>query len=345
MTDSVDGQGADGSGSADQERPRQPSFTPSNTPTDPRSTPTQGPPLFPDTEPPPTELPPTQAPTLFPPREAPSAEPPTQGPTFFPHREPPSTEPPPTQGPTFFPHREAPSTEPPPTQGPTFSPYSGAPSTHPVTEAAPPQSTDEVIWDRSATASGKPWPGSFDPGSGQPDSGQPGSAGLHRHGPGVPESVPGGQGVLTAEEVWRTGLPSGQQSRHGRGRWRRRAGSALTVALLIAVGVVVYLRLHHPPLKVTGVAITSQLKDGCTVDVTGRISTTGGAGTVSYEWVLTPPSGQAAPNPQNQSLTAGQSTLYVNVAIQGVGQLSRQVTLQVLGPGQGKATANVVSDC
>ena len=311
MTDSVDGQGADGSGSADQERPRQPSFTPSNTPTDPRSTPTQGPPLFPDTEPPPTELPLT---------------------------EPPPTELPPTQAPTLFPPREAPSTEPPPTQGPTFSPYSGAPSTHPVTEAAPPQSTDEVIWDRSATASGKPWPGSFDPGSGQP-----GSAGLHRQGPGVPESVPGGQGVLTAEEVWRTGLPSGQPS--SRGRWRRRAGSALTVALLIAVGVVVYLRLHHPPLKVTGVAITSQLKDGCTVDVTGRISTTGGAGTVSYEWVLTPPSGQAAPNPQNQSLTAGQSTLYVNVAIQGVGQLSRQVTLQVLGPGQGKATANVVSDC
>ena len=151
--------------------------------------------------------------------------------------------------------------------------------------------------------------------------------------------MPGGQ--LTAEEVWRTGLPSGPSP--GRGRWRRRAGSAVTVALLVAIGAVVFLRLHQPALRVTGVAITSQVKDGCSVNVTGRISTTGGAGTVSYQWVLTPQAG--APHPLSQSVTAGESAIYVTAAIQGTGRLSRQVTLQVLGPGQGRATAYVIANC
>lgn len=155
--------------------------------------------------------------------------------------------------------------------------------------------------------------------------------------------MPASQAVPTAEEVWRAGLPPGRSPARGGWRWRRRAGSALTVALLIAVGVVVYLRLHHAPLRVTGVAITSQVKDGCSVDVTGRISTTGGAGTVSYQWVLTPQSG--APHPLSQSVTAGQSTIDVTAAIQTTGQLPRQVTLQVLGPGQGRATAHVVTSC
>ena len=52
---------------------------------------------------------------------------------------------------------------------------------------------------------------------------------------------------------------------------------ALTVVLLVASAVVIFLRLHHPAFGVTGAAIT-QVTGGCTVDVTGRISTTGGAG-------------------------------------------------------------------
>jgi hypothetical protein len=94
---------------------------------------------------------------------------------------------------------------------------------------------------------------------------------------------------------------------------------------------------------VTGVAITSQVEDGCSVTVTGRISTTGGAGTVSYQWLLAPPTG--APHPLSQSVSAGQSTIYVTAALQGTGQFSRRVTLQILGPGQGRATANVDANC
>jgi hypothetical protein len=199
--------------------------------------------------------------------------------------------------------------------------------THPVTEVAPPDPA------HTATVPA-PLPAA--------------SADLYRRGPGVPAAVPGrGQPVLTAEEVWRGQLPPGQSPRPGHGsgrrRWRRRAGSALTVALLIAVAAVLFLRLHHAALRVTGVAITSQTKDGCSVNVTGRISTTGGNGTVSYQWVLTPESG--APHPLSQTVTAGQSTIYVTAAIQGTGQLSRQVTLQVLGPGQGSATAHVDTGC
>jgi hypothetical protein len=117
------------------------------------------------------------------------------------------------------------------------------------------------------------------------------------------------------------------------------------VALLIACGVVIYLRLHHAPFAVTGVAITAQVKNGCAVDVTGRIGTSGGAGTVSYQWVLTPQA--AAPHPLSQSVTAGQSAVYVTISDQGSGQgqQAQQITLQVLGPGQGRASIHVVISC
>lgn len=229
-------------------------------------------------------------------------------------------------------------------------------STHPATEVAPPRTTDEVSWDRTYTVPGRGQPGDPGPAPGRKGTwdqrtsdqespvgsgSEAGPGGLYRHGPGVPSAGPGAQPVPTAEEVWRTGVPPGQSP--GRGRWRRRAGSALTVALLVAAGLVLFLRLHHAALGVTGVAITSQVKDGCSVDVTGRISTSGGAGTVSYQWVTTPQAG--APHPLSQSVTAGQTAIYVTVAIQGTGHLPRQVTLQILAPGQGRTTAHVNANC
>jgi hypothetical protein len=169
-----------------------------------------------------------------------------------------------------------------------------------------------------------------------------GPAGIVRRGPGVPVSSPAGQAGPTAEQVWRTGqLPPPPKK-----RWLRRAASgALTVTLLAAAGVVLYLRLHHAPLQVTGVAITGQVTNGCAVNVTGRIATNGGGGTVSYQWLLRPQS--QAPQPLNQSVTAGQDAVYVTVAVQGQGQGSaaREVTLQVLGPGTGTASVHVVLNC
>jgi hypothetical protein len=160
-----------------------------------------------------------------------------------------------------------------------------------------------------------------------------------RYGPGVPVSQAG----ATAEQVWRTGrLP---EPARRPGRLRRLAGAALTVIFLAAAGVVLFLRFHHAPFHVTGVAITQQTKTACGVDLTGRINTNGSAGTVSYQWVFRPQ--VQAPQPLNQSVTAGQHAAYVTVAVEGEGHgsASQTVTLQVLGPDTGTATIHVSVSC
>jgi hypothetical protein len=115
--------------------------------------------------------------------------------------------------------------------------------------------------------------------------------------------------------------------------------------LLIAAAVVLFLRFHHAPFNVTGVAITQQAKTACGEDITGRIDTNGAAGTISYEWLMQPQ--VQAPQPLSQSVVAGQDAAYVTVAIagQGHGTASQTVKLQVLGPDAGTATAKVVLSC
>jgi hypothetical protein len=168
-----------------------------------------------------------------------------------------------------------------------------------------------------------------------------------RYGPGVPASqaaVSAGQAGVAAESVWRTGRQPGPPP--GRTRLRRRLGLLLTVILLVAAGVVVYLRFFdHPSLHVTGVRISRPTTTGCTVDVTGQIDTNGGAGTVSYQWVFQPQT--QAPQPLNQSLAAGQHTVNVTVAVegQGHGTVFQRVTLDVLGPGTGTASTTVTINC
>jgi len=164
-----------------------------------------------------------------------------------------------------------------------------------------------------------------------------------RHGPGVPATGPGGPAGPTAEEVWSSGLPGGGPRR--KRPLRRLAGPALTIILFIASIGVIYVRLHHPAFGVTGVAITKQARSGCTVDVTGRISTTGGAGTVSYEWTFQPRAG--APQPLSQSVAAGQTAVYVTAAVegQGHGNLTQTATLRTLGAGSASASARVVISC
>jgi hypothetical protein len=168
-------------------------------------------------------------------------------------------------------------------------------------------------------------------------------ADLVRYGPGVPATPPAQQGGLTAERVWRTARPPRPSQR--RRRLRRLSGSVLTVILLAASGVVLYLRFHHAPFRVTGVGISQQTPTGCGVDVTGRITTNGSAGTVSYQWVLQP--GQQPPRPLSQSVTGGQHAVYVTIAVEGAGHgsASQAVTLQVLGPDPGSASADVVVSC
>jgi hypothetical protein len=164
-----------------------------------------------------------------------------------------------------------------------------------------------------------------------------------RYGPGVPASQAG----VAAESVWRTGHRPGPPSRQARlRRLRRLLGIALTAILLIAAGIVLWLRFFdHPQFRVTGVKITQQTKTSCGVDVTGLIDTNGSAGTVSYQWVFRPET--QAPQPLNQSVSAGQRAVYVTVAVegQGHGSATQTVTLDVLGPDAGIAFTNVTISC
>jgi hypothetical protein len=164
-----------------------------------------------------------------------------------------------------------------------------------------------------------------------------------RYGPGVPATLPAGQPELTAERVWQ---PRGRdQPPRRRPRLSRLAGWALTACLLAASGVLLYQRIHHASFQVTGVAITQQAQNGCGVNVTGRITTNGAAGTVSYQWLVEP--SQQPPQPLSQSVLAGQQAVYVTIAVEGAGQGStaQTVTLQVLGPDTRAASAAVTLSC
>jgi len=166
-------------------------------------------------------------------------------------------------------------------------------------------------------------------------------AGVVRYGPGVPESPPAGHPELTAAHVWRAG-GNGKSRRTG---WRRPLGLALTVALLAASGVLLYQRLHHAPFHVTGAAITQQAHDGCGVVVTGRISTNGSAGTVSYQWLVEP--SRQPPQPLSQSVPGGSQAVYVSISVEGAGHgsASQTVILQVLGPDTRTASAVAAVSC
>jgi hypothetical protein len=164
-----------------------------------------------------------------------------------------------------------------------------------------------------------------------------------RYGPGVP-MTPEPRAGLTAEDIWRTGLVAGAAPRR-KPPWRRALGPAVTVVLLAAAAVILFLRFHHAPFAVTSAVITQQTPNGCSVDVTGKIVTSGGAGTVSYQWVFRPDS--RPPQPLTQSVIAGQKAVFVTVAVQGSGQGSaaQSVTLQVLGPDKKSAATSVVVKC
>jgi len=163
-----------------------------------------------------------------------------------------------------------------------------------------------------------------------------------KFGPGTPASPPAGASQ-TAERIWRAGRPD-EPPRRPR-RWRGLAGAALTVILLAASAVVLYMRFHHAPFHVTEVAITQQTQSGCAVNVTGQISTNGAAGTVTYQWLFGP--GQQAPQPLSQSVVAGQDAVDVTVAVQGSGHgsASRDVALQILGPDRKVTSASVLLRC
>src|ERR1700722_2807844 len=220
-----------------------------------------------------------------------------------------------------------------------YQPTADAGLRQPPTFAAPSSPQDHADLHQPATyvVPRQPEPGSAPPSP-------PPASDVVRHGPGVPGAAAAAS--VGAESVWRTGRqPEPPPGRRRLRRVRRVLGSALTVILLIAAGVVLWLRFHHAPFDVTGVKITQQTKTARGADVTGRISTNGSAGMVSYQWVFNPQT--QAPQPLSQSVTAGQHDVYVTVAVegQGHGSATQMVTLDVLGPGGGTAATLVNISC
>jgi hypothetical protein len=213
------------------------------------------------------------------------------------------------------------------------------------TEVAQPYQPTEVAQPYQPTAVAQPYQPTevarpYRPTDGAP-SRQP--TDVVRYGPGVPDAPPASQAGLTAERVWRTGRLA-EPPRRPR-RLRRLLGSALTVILLAASGVVLYLRFHHAPFHVTDVRISRQTPTTCGVDVTGQITTNGAAGTVSYQWLFRP--GRQQPQPLNQSVISGQHAVYVTVAVEGSGHgsASQTVILQILGPDPRAASTAMTISC
>jgi hypothetical protein len=269
----------------------------------------------------------------------------------LPGREP-ATQPIPVQPgyqPTYVPPRRPEAETVPPAPGADVT------SRPPATEAAQPSPTVVVRRQPEDTVTPgepvtyRPTPDSTPPSAGPPPQFIPGgppaqsASDVLRYGPGVPASQAG----VAAESVWRTGHRPGPPPRQARlRRVRRVLGSALTVILLVAAGVVVWLRFFdHSPFHVTKVSITQQTKTSCGVNVTGEIVTNGSAGTVSYEWVFQPQT--QAPQPLSQSVTAGQHDVLVTVAVQGQGHgnATQKVTLDVLSPDTRTDSADVTISC
>ena len=276
---------------------------------------------------PPTNLSQAQVPTNFAPGQRPANIPPgPMSPTV-----------PPGQMPTNFA-----SGRPPVDVPPYQPPSSAAPYQAPGSAGSYQAPGSAAPYQPSGSAAPYQAPGSAGP---YQVPGSAGSSDVVRYGPGVPAPGAASQPGVTAEQVWRTGrLPEAPRRK---ARVRRTLGSALTVILLVVAGFVLYLRFHHAPFSVSSVKITSETKNGCGVNVTGRIDTNGAAGTVSYQWAFQPqPQGQA-PQPLSQSVVSGQHSVYVTVAVQGQGHgtSSQKVTLQVLGPDTASDTASVTFSC
>ncbi len=290
----------------------------------PAHQPTEVAPSYQPTEVAPSYQPTEVAPSYQPTEVAPSYQPTEVAPSYQPTM-PPTVEPP--RGPaTAEPRRQ----EPPARSNPTVM----APPVRPNVD-----SREQATVIRPGPFAPPVPPTGLDPRSPlAPNQGPPAppAPDLVRYGPGVPPSQAG----VSAEQVWRTGqMPDPPPRRPV--RYRRIASLALTIILLAAAGVLLFLRFNHSPFHVTGAPVLSTAQNGCTVNVTGRIPTNGSSGTISYQWVFTPQ--QGAPQPLSQSVTSGQNDVFVTVAVQGQGHgsASEQVTLQILGPNR-ESTSTVV---
>ncbi|WP_214412179.1 hypothetical protein [Sphaerisporangium fuscum] len=173
------------------------------------------------------------------------------------------------------------------------------------------------------------------PAGGAPNGG-PGTSpsGEVRFGPGVPVDT-------TAAQIWRAGreqqltVPAKDRLGRGPARRRRRRGGLWTgvlFLLILAVALAAWRLQRGAPLSVTAVDVKAPKVKGCdtTVNVIGVITTNGGAGEVSYEWL---PSGEQ-PVKHTEPIASGESSHQVSLKWEVHGKGTRKLTarLRVLSP-------------
>jgi hypothetical protein len=167
------------------------------------------------------------------------------------------------------------------------------------------------------------------------------AAGIVRYGPGVPVDLSVGQGGRTVEHIWRGGKPPAPT----RSRLRRIGGWALSAVLIATSGILLFLRYYSPPLHVTAVTVTTHDATGCQVDLTAHVTTNGGAGAITYQWLFEPDEQPATTLRQSVSRGQHAADLTMTVDSGGHGTVSQTAILQILSPNRRTASIPVALTC
>jgi hypothetical protein len=160
-------------------------------------------------------------------------------------------------------------------------------------------------------------------------------SGLRRFGPGVP-GPDTSAGTAHTAAVWHgTVRPGEPVVPPGRGKRRRRALGGWLLAIVVLIGVLVYLVLQRLPssVQVDSVAVRNGAAvQGChsTARIVGTLRTSGGAGTVHYRWHR---SDGTVSDELTQHVAKGDRSTDVVLlwTFDGPGTLSATATLEVLG--------------
>jgi eukaryotic-like serine/threonine-protein kinase len=186
---------------------------------------------------------------------------------------------------------------------------------------------DPVGYGRTATSLPSFTPAG--PASGQRPPGTPGPPGAP-----APRGTPASTGAPGPVPSW----PQPQERRPRRRRLRTVVSTLITIAILAGAGAYAWAITHHPPLKVTDVAVGLAQQPGTkcdvTVDVVGTIITNGNGGKIEYQWVQQARDATSSSPVGTLTTANGQSVAQVQLHWTFVGVRTEPATaeLRVLSP-------------
>lgn len=194
----------------------------------------------------------------------------------------------------------------------------------PAVRAQHPAEAAGAIWEQAAGRPAKPAAPEAEPG-------------LVRFGPGVSASAP------PPVPEW-TKPPSPRRRRR---RWPRMLSTAVTLAIIAAVGVVLWIRAHET-LKISAVAVAPAGLPGTrcnvTVDVVGTVFTNTHGGQIQYQWIR---NGTLTSPVQTAIVASGQTStrLHLRWSFHGPGTYHATAELRMLSPEVTTATTAFTYAC